>query len=264
MNRFEGKTALVTGAARGIGRGCALALAQEGANIVINDLARSADAEATAAEIGALGRRALILPADVSDRQALAGVFAQSAAEFGRLDIVIANAGMSIRELVVEAQWEHVRRVIEVVQFGVFHTCQLAAQHMIAQPLTGRARGKIVIIGSLHRELPIPASAAYNMAKAAVNHLGRTLAAELTAYRINVNVINPGWIDTPGERNFASEQELIEAGPRIPWGRLGLPEDIGRAAAFLASDDADYITGTDLTVDGGYLLGLTLPGGDKM
>src|SRR5204862_4366432 len=111
--------------------------------------------------------------------------------------------------------------------------------------------GKIVIIGSILGEIPFPSSAAYNMAKAAINHLGRTLAAELTTHRINVNVINPGYIDTPGERKFATEAQIEQATRNIPWGRLGTPRDIGRAVAYLASDDADYITGSALVVDGG-------------
>jgi glucose 1-dehydrogenase len=97
------------------------------------------------------------------------------------------------------------------------------------------------------------------MAKAAVNHLGRTLAAELAEYHINVNIINPGWIDTPGERKFATEEEIKAGAKRLPWGRLGTPRDIGRAAVFLASDDADYITGTALRVDGGFILGTYRP-----
>jgi len=160
---------------------------------------------------------------------------------------------------VIEAQWEHVLRTIEVTQFGVFHTCQMAAQHMVAQQAQGRPGGKIIIIGSVLAEVPFVTSTPYNMSKAAINHLGRTLAAELADYHINVNVINPGWIDTPGERQLASEAE-IQAGARlIPWGRLGTPRDIGRAAAYLASDEADYVTGSILHVDGGYRLGLRHP-----
>jgi glucose 1-dehydrogenase len=97
------------------------------------------------------------------------------------------------------------------------------------------------------------------MAMAAVNLLGRTLAAELAEYQINVNVINPGWIDTPGERQMASEAELQAGAKMIPWGRLGTPSDIGRAAVFLASDEADYITGSSLRVDGGFTLGPRRP-----
>jgi glucose 1-dehydrogenase len=119
--------------------------------------------------------------------------------------------------------------------------------------------GKIVIIGSVHYDMAPANSAAYNMAKAAVNHLARTLSVELAPHRINVNVINPGWIDTPGERNFASEAELQRSGRRIPWGRLGKPEDIAKAVAFLCSDDAEYITGATLRVDGGFVPGLVLP-----
>jgi len=134
---------------------------------------------------------------------------------------------------------------------------------MVAQAEAGQAGGKIVIISSILEEMPAPGSAAYNMAKAAVNHLGRTMAIELARYRINVNMVNPGWIDTPGERRFSSEVQLREGGKRIPWGRLGSPEDIGKAVVFLASDDADYVTGATLRVDGGFLLGLTLPSEPK-
>ena len=189
MQRFEGKVALVTGAARGIGRGMALCLAEEGANIIVNDLppAEGLGARGTVREIEALGRRALAYDADISDREQVAALFAAGVAHFGRIDVVVANAAFSIREPVIEAQWEHVLRTLEVTQFGVYHTCQAAAQQMVKQG----GGGKIVIIGSILGEIAFPNSAAYNMAKAAVNHLGRTLAAELAAHRINVNVDQP-------------------------------------------------------------------------
>ncbi|MBE7553954.1 MAG: glucose 1-dehydrogenase [Anaerolineales bacterium] len=261
MKRVEGKVALVTGAARGIGQGIALCLAEEGADVVVNDLPPTGeyDARETVAAIEKLGRRALVHYADVSNREQVAAMFAAGVAHFGRIDIVVANAAVTIREWVVEAQWEHVLRTLEVSQFGVFHTCQMAAQQMVAQANGGQPGGKIIIIGSVLSEIPLPTSAPYNMAKAAINHLGRTLAAELAPYRVNVNIINPGWIDTPGERKLASAEEL-EAGARlIPWGRMGTPRDIGRAAVFLASDDADYITGTALRIDGGFTLGVRRP-----
>lgn len=261
MKRLEGKVALVTGAGRGIGHGVARCLAADGAALVIVDLPeRAAEANSVVAEVQALGSEALFLPADVSNRAAVAAAMQGTLVRFGKLDIAVANAAMSIREPVVKAEWPHVLRTLEVTQFGVFHTCQLAAQQMVQQPLTGRSRGKIVVIGSVHEEMSFPNSGAYNMAKAAVNHLMRTMAAELAAERINVNAINPGWINTPGERKFYSEEELAEAGKSIPWGRIGQPDDIGKAVAFLVSDDADYITGTVLRVDGGFMVGLTLPG----
>jgi glucose 1-dehydrogenase len=255
MKRFEGKVALVTGAARGIGRGIALRLAEEGANVVVNDFENIEPAREVADEINALGQRALVWQADVSDRAAVAGMFAGAVDHFGHIDIAVANAAISVREPVIEARWEGVLRTVEVVEFGVFHTCQMAAQQMVKQ---GNG-GKIVIIGSILQEIPLPTSAAYNMSKAAVNHLARTMAAELAQYRINVNVINPGWIDTPGERKFYSEEAIRESSQNVPWGRIGTPADIAAAVAFLVSDDADYVTGASLRVDGGYSVGLRLP-----
>jgi glucose 1-dehydrogenase len=186
-------------------------------------------------------------------------MFAEAVAHLGRIDIAVANAGMSIREPVLTAKWENVLRVIEVAQFGVFHTCPLAAQQMARQEKIGRSRGKIIVISSIYAELAAPTSAAYNMAKAAVNHLVSTMAAELAEYHINVNTINPGWIDTPGERRYATEAEIEQGAKQLPWKRLGMPEDIGQAVVFLASDAADYITGTMLRVDGGFVHGLELP-----
>lgn len=249
--KLAGKTALVTGASRGIGRGIALCLAAEGADIVLNYRTHADEAREVEADVAAMGRSALLWQADVADRDAVARMFDAAVERFGRLDIAVANAAMSIRQNVVEARWQDVLRTIEVSQFGVFHTCQHAAQIMVRQ---GKG-GKIVIISSVHAESPVPTSAAYNMSKAAINHLGRTMAAELTAARINVNMINPGWIDTPGERAFYSEQEIRDGAKRMPWGRLGTIEDIGKAVAFLASDDADYITGSTLRIDGGLMLG---------
>ena len=257
--RLAGKVALVTGAARGIGRGIALCLAEEGADIIVNDLPPAPGAphhtDAIAREIEALGRRAFVYHADVSNRAQVAQLVTAGVAHFGRLDIAVANAAYSDREPVIEARWEGVLRTIEITQFGVFHTCQAAARQLVAQA----QGGKLIIIGSVLSEIPYANSAAYNMSKAAVNHFARTLANELSAQRINVNVINPGYVDTPGERKFASEEELQRAGQSIPWGRLGLPRDIGRAAVFLASDDSDYITGSALLVDGGYRVGMRLP-----
>lgn len=255
MARFDGKVALITGASRGIGRGIALRLAEEGADVVVNYRTHPGEAEEVAAKVRALGRRALLAEADVADRAAVERMYADTVAQLGRVDIAVANAAISIREPVIEARWEGVLRTIEVTQFGVFHTCQLAAQQMVRQG----GGGKIVIISSVHEELAVPRSAAYNMSKAAVNHLCRTMAAELAAHRINVNVINPGWIDTPGERQFASEEEIRAGGRRIPWGRLGTPADIAAATAFLVSDEADYVTGATLRVDGGFVLGLRPP-----
>ena len=256
MGRLQGKVALVTGSSRGIGRGCALCMAEEGADVVVNYRSHADEAQAVVAAIEKMGQRAIAYQADVSDRAQVQAMFAGAITHFGHLDIVVANAAWSIRKPVIDAAWEDVLSTLQVAQFGVFHTLQFAAQQMVKQ---GHG-GKIIVISSIHQELPAPGSSAYNMAKAAVNKLAETLAAELTKQHINVNVINPGWIDTPGERSYATDEQIREGAKIIPWGRLGTERDIGRVAVFLASDDADYITGSTLRVDGGFMMGLRLPG----
>ncbi len=251
--RLLDKIAIITGAARGIGRGIARCLADEGAHVVIADLASQAEAAALAVqEIEQLGRQALYYPTDVSQRDQVQALFDACLTRFGRIDIAVSNAAFSIRQPVIEVEWEKALRTIEVTQFGAFHTCQAAAQRMVAQ---GQG-GKIVLICSVVYEIPHLHSAAYNMSKAALHQLTRTLARELLPHRINVNSINPGWIDTPGERAFTPDAEIQRLAPLQPWGRLGTPDDIGRAAVFLSSDDADFVTGSSLTVDGGYWINL--------
>ena len=256
MGRLDGKVALITGSSRGIGRGCAICMAEEGADVVVNYRSHADDAQLVVAACEQMGRRALAVKADVADRAQQEAMFEAAVAHFGHLDIVVANAAWSIRKPVIEIAWEDVLATLQVAQFGVFHTLQFAAKQMVKQ---GQG-GKIIVISSIHQELPAPGSSPYNMAKAAINKLAETLAAELTKQHINVNVINPGWIDTPGERSYFTDEQIRASGKIMPWGRLGTERDIGRAAVFLASADADYITGSTLRVDGGFMMGLSLPG----
>ena len=254
-NRLEGKVALVTGANRGIGRGAALCLAEEGADVLLNFRIHAEEAAEVVKSIEGMGRRALAWQADVAERDKIEAMVQGAVRHFGRLDIAVANAAYSVRKPVVDAEWEGVQRTITVTQFGVFHTCQFAARSMVE---LGRG-GKIIIISSIHAEFPFAQSGAYNMAKAGINQLARTMGAELAEHHVNVNVINPGWIDTPGEREYATEEDLRKAARNIPWKRMGTAHEIGRCVVFLASQDADYITGSCLRVDGGYMLGMTLP-----
>lgn len=254
MQRLVGKVALITGASRGIGRGCAICMAEEGADVLVNYRSHPDDARAVVDAIQTMGRKALAWQADVGERSQVQAMFEGAVKHFGHVDIVVANAALSIRQTVVDADWESVEATLRVSQMGVFHTCQFAARQMVAQ---GHG-GKIIIISSIHAELPVAKSAGYNMAKAAINHLAATLANELTPHHINVNAINPGWIDTPGERMFYNEEEIKEGAKLMPWGRLGTERDMGRIAVFLASDDADYVTGSVLRADGGYMVHLSL------
>ena len=258
MGRLDGKVAMVTAAARGMGRGIALCLAEEGADVVVSDIAPQGALDIVGEEIEELGRESAAIRTDVTDRSAVESLVATTVERFGKLDIAVANAGITVQESVLEAKWENVLKTLEVTQFGAFHTCQFSARQMVRQVEAGHRGGKIVLTGSVHTELAVPNSAAYNMAKVAVVQLGKTLSVELAPYQINVNVVNPGWVDTPGSREYAGDKVVDEGGEKIPWGRLGAPPDIGKAVAYLASEDADYVTGTTLLVDGGFNLGWKL------
>ena len=250
MIDLHNKVALITGSSRGIGRGCAIEMARCGADIVINYRTHPGEAEEVAEVVRQFGRDVITVGTDVSDRGAVEMMVQQGIDRFGKIDILVNNAAMSIRKPFLEISVAEVSRTIDVCMWGVFHCSQVVARHMVER----NEGGKILIISSVHAFIPFGDSVAYNTAKAGINNMGYTMATELTQHRINVNVIEPGWTDTPGERNFATEEELQEGGKKLPWGRLGTIEDIGQAAAFLCSDAADYITGACLKVDGGFWL----------
>jgi glucose 1-dehydrogenase len=248
--KLSGKVALVTGAGRGIGREIAIELARQGADVAICDLHRREGAGSTGTAVEQEGRRALFFEADVADRAAMSKVVEETAARLGRLDILVNNAAYSVRKPMLELEAADVERVWAVIQWGAFHCSQLAARQMVKQ---GKG-GSIVMISSVHAYRPFPLSTAYNGAKAAVNHMAYTWAVELAPHRIRVNVVEPGWIDTPGEREFFGEHYVREEGRKLVLGRIGEPEDIAKAVLYLVSEDASYVTGTCLRVDGGYIL----------
>ena len=258
---LRGLTALVTGAARGIGRGCALELARAGADVAVVDVQHAEEAAGTVREIEVLGRRAASWQADVGDRDRMRHVVAEVAERLGRLDVAVANAGVSVRQEFLEITPEGLETTLRPTMYGVLWTLQAAGQLMAEQePLPGReSRGKLIAIASIHAEHPFKRSGSYNMAKAGVVHLLMTAAAELAERKINVNVIHPGWIDTPGERQHATEAELAEGARRLPWKRLGKPEEIGRAVTFLAGPGGDYVSGSVLRVDAAEIVSLVSP-----
>ena len=243
-----GKVALITGAGRGIGKGCALQLARRGADVIINDRPGSPDLEKTAVEIRSLGKDCRAVEADVFSRAGCEQLL-HAALEFHpRIDILISNPAWSRRAPFLEYPPEEFTNTINGTLTSGFHMSQLVARHMVSRG----GGGKIVFISSVQAEMPISHCVAYGAAKAGLNHMMRTISVELAPHRINVNAIEPGWIDTPGEHDTFSDETIAAQGQRLPWGRLGLPEDIGNAAAFLVSADADYITGTVLPVDGNF------------
>ncbi|MEZ5942340.1 MAG: SDR family oxidoreductase [Planctomycetaceae bacterium] len=244
------KNILVTGSSRGIGRGVAVELARAGANVAINYRSHPDEAEEVAEEIRSLGREALVLQADVSEQGAVEELVRKTAEGFGRLDGFVSNAAYSDRESMVDADMDGFRRTIDVSMWGAFYGVRASAQQMIKQG----GGGSIVVVSSPHGVIPIPTAMAYNMAKAAVDHMARTAAIELAKHRIRVNTIHPGWIDTPGERKFFSEEQLNQGAANIPWGRMGRPDEIGRLAVFMMSNDCDYMTGSTVLMDGGISL----------
>lgn len=249
-DRLRGRVALVSGAARGIGRAVALALAGEGAAVVVNDLHHADEALGTAKEIEALGGSALVRLADVADRAQVEAMFGDAMNRFGRLDIVVANAARNVRKPFLDLTVEDVRETWDVSLWGVFHCCQTGARRMVAQ----REGGSVVIVSSVHSFRPYAGASAYNGAKAAINQMAATWALELAPHRIRVNVLEPGWVDTPGERTYFSEEQLAAGGERVPLGRLAQPEEMARAVVFLAGGDSSYLTGSVLRADGGYSL----------
>lgn len=248
--RLEGLNALVTGASRGIGRGCAIEMAREGANVAINYNTHPDEAEAVAKEVRAFGRKAITLQADVSDQAAVEGLVAKTAEAFGSLDLFVSNAAYSDRENFVNCDMKKFRRTIDVTMYGPFYGVRAAAQQMIKQ---GKG-GAMAVISSPHAVLAIPSSMAYNMAKAAIDHMTRTAAIELAPHRIRVNSVHPGWIDTPGERKFFSEEQIAKGGAKLPFGRLGRADEIGKGVVYILSKDAEYMTGSTLGLEGGVSL----------
>lgn len=248
--KFAGRTALITGASRGIGRGVAIELAQEGANVGINFRSHPDEAAEVAAAVEATGQKALLLQADVSDQAAVESMVQKVVDEFGRLDMFVSNAAYSDRELMIDADMDGFKRTIDVSMWGAFYGVRAASQQMVKQ---GEG-GAITVVSSPHAVLAIPTSMAYNMSKAAIDHMARTAAIELASHRIRVNIVHPGWIDTPGERKFFTEEQMQSGGQALPFGRLGTPEEIAKGIAYTLSDDAAYMTGSTLTLDGAVSL----------
>jgi glucose 1-dehydrogenase len=247
---FQGKVAVVTGASLGIGRGISLALGTAGAAVVVTYRSHPEQAEEVVSAITKSGGRAVAHQGDVADHDSVEGLIQRAVDEFGRLDIAVSNAAYSDREPFLDADLAGFRRTIDVTMWGAYYLTRCAGRQMRAQS----DGGSICIVGSPHSFLAIPGAMPYNMAKAAIEHMSKTAALELSRYKIRVNVIEPGWIDTPGERKFFSEESLKQAGKSIPAGRLGTPEEIAECVLFLCDAKHQYMTGATLLVDGGISL----------
>jgi glucose 1-dehydrogenase len=248
--RLQGKVALVTGSGQGIGRAIAVRLAQEGADVIVEDRLDSDSAHQTLKRVEAEGRRGHVIAGDVGRAADDQRVIDDGVAALGRIDILVNNAGVERRadfQDVTEADYD---LVLDVNLKGAFFVTQAFARHL----RDTRRPGRIINISSVHEELPFPHFASYCASKGGMKMMMRTLAVELAPLGITVNNVAPGAVETPINTRLLNSPELLGALlANIPLQRLGKPADVAGAVAWLASDDASYVTGTTLVVDGGLL-----------
>lgn len=246
MKSLEGKNAIVSGAGRGIGAAIAMALAKAGANVAVNDSCPER-AEAVADQCRGFGVKARTAVADIGVQSEVERIVSETAAEFGGLEIAVTNAAYSDREVFYEADMAGFEKTVQVTMWGAFYLLRAASQQM----LKTETEGSIVMVSSRHSWRPAPGAMAYNMSKAAIDQMAKTAATELCGKRIRVNMVHPGWIDTPGERKFYSDEKIAEKSSQLPWGRLGRPDEVARGVIFLCDPASEYMTGTSILIDGG-------------
>lgn len=255
---LRGQRALVTGASSGIGAACALALGRAGAAVAVNYLDQKDAAERMCARLHDAGARAIPLEGDVSSEQDIERMFRAAVREFGGIDILIGNAGIEKRAMIADMSLDDWSRVIAVNLTGQFLCARAAVRQFCKQGVDAArsaAAGKIVFTSSVHDIIPWARSANYAASKGGLDMLMRSLAQEVAGNKIRVNCVSPGAIRTHINRAAWDTEEarrkLLEL---IPYGRIGEPDDVAHVAAWLASDLADYITGTTIYVDGGMTL----------
>lgn len=257
MAALSGQTALVTGGSSGIGAAVAQALAQAGAAVGINYAGRKDKADEIAAEIRTRGGKALLLKADVSSEKSVLAMFDKFIAEFGRLDILVANAGLqqdaNITDMTL-AQW---RKVLDVNLTGTFLCARAAIRQFLRQggsPIS-KATGKIICMSSVHQRIPWAGHCNYAASKGGMMLLMQSLAQEMAGKKIRINSLAPGAIRTPiNKQEWSSPRKKKDLLKLIPYGRIGEPADVANAALWLASDESDYVTGATLFIDGGMAL----------
>ena len=254
--RLEGKVALVTGAARerSIGRGIVLALAEEGCDVVVNDVAAEGEGEQLAEQVRGLGRRAIFRQADVTDRVAVDEMVEAAVRELGRLDVVCSNAGVAEWEELADVTERTFRRQVGVNLTGAFNVCQSSARALVRQDSGGR----IVVTSSVHVQMAFAAMSIYGGTKQGLRALVEHMAIELAPHGITANHIGPGWVRSfinDASPALQTEADIEATLQLIPAARPAEPVEMGRAVCYLASDDGAYVTGEFLRIDGGFVVG---------
>jgi glucose 1-dehydrogenase len=248
--RLEGKVAIVTGAASGIGKAIALRFGREGARVMVNFHTREKEAREVAREVEEAGGQAITARADVAQPSQIQAMLEQTVRQWGRVDIMVNNAGYHQQHPFLEIPEDVWTGVLAANLGGAFFGSQIAARQMVKQG----GGGRIINISSVHEELPMPTNVPYCAAKGGMLMLMRTVAVELAPYGITVNNIAPGAIDTPMDAGLKQEPEKMSALlAEIPLARMGKPGEVASVAVFLASDEAAYVTGSSYFVDGGML-----------
>jgi len=243
---LKGKVAIVTGARRGIGKGIALAFAKAGADVVVSDIDLK-DCEKVAKEIESLGQQALAVKADVTNYEEVDQMVKSTLKKFSKIDILVNNAGILIYKPFLEITEDVWDKTLDTNLKGYFLCAQRVAKEMIKHK-----KGKIINIASVAGSVAYPQLAHYCASKGGIIIFTKVMANELATYKINVNSISPGATETPMTQGMLNDPKTREGFIKnIPWGRIGKPEDIANTAVFLASDDADYLTGVNVVVDGG-------------
>jgi glucose 1-dehydrogenase len=247
---LHGKSAIVTGGNSGIGMAIVLALAAEGASVAIDYVAHPEATEDLERQVAQLGERAIGVNADVSKVDELRQLIDQTVAAFGRLDIMVNNAGVETRTSVLDTTEAQYGFVMDVNLKSAFFGTQLAAKQMIAQG----GGGRIINVTSVHEDWPMPGNTAYCLSKGGMRMLTRTAGVELAAHGINVIGVGPGAVDTPINQSTKDEPaKLAKLNAAIPMGRVAEPKEIGSVVAFLAGDGASYVTATTVFADGGLM-----------
>lgn len=248
--QLENKVAVVTGSSSGIGKAIALAFAGEGAAVVMDYRRHPEEAQDTVLQIKGAGGRAVAVHADVTNPEDVRALVQTAVEQFGRLDIMVNNAGMEHRMPFLETPPEVWDEIIAVNLTGPWLGCQEAAKQMVSQGGPGR----IINVSSVHEDLPAPTNSPYCAAKGGVRMLMRTIAVELAPHGITVNNIAPGAVDTPMDALLKEHpDQMAQLLAEIPLGRMGKPEEIASLAVYLASDASAYVTGSTFIIDGGMI-----------